>query len=401
MSTNPKACRLLIALAVGTANLMVDQPVATAQTGPAPLAEAKADYQRELAEYDAAQQQYEALAQPYWKSVGDKRQLRNTKRRNGEPIVVDDYVLAQPPVYAGPSRPTDPTPTPGQTPPATRMEIPTVADFLSNALAQFQIVPRRPNSEIEFKTAYASVSAEAGLTRAQIVRVYAFESGGNGKYDVQAGLEYEKPIAHAISTALGYNQLLNTNSVELMAEKGDQFLAALRRKSLSLRGEDRKALDGKIEVLRRMIEFARAVPDDWSQHETLANMPQGLGIHAMNLDVDVGPLLQTQKLLDSVIFARNKGLLRELSASELEMMNLTGDGNGYDLVSMPPDTREQVPTSNFFQRGGYERNPVAIRHNTAASLFAAIDAKMDVESMLPGATELATAYEAAMRRSTR
>jgi hypothetical protein len=55
----------------------------------------------------------------------------------------------------------------------------------------------------------------------------------------------------------------------------------------------------------------------------------------------------------------------------------------------------------LFQPGGYERNPVAIRHNTAASLFAAIDAKMDVESMLPGAIELDTAYEAAMRRSTR
>lgn len=113
------------------------------------------------------------------------------------------------------------------------------------------------------------------------------------------------------STALGYNQLLNTHSVELMAEKGDRFLTALTRKSASLRGEARKALDRKIEVLRRMIEFARSVPDDWSQHETLANMPQGLGIHAMNLDVDVGPLLQTQKLLDSVIFVRNRGLLHD------------------------------------------------------------------------------------------
>jgi hypothetical protein len=397
MSTNPKgrqgvARRLLIALAVGTATLMVDQPVATAQIGPASLAEAKADYQRELAEYDAAQQQYEALAQPYWKSVGDKRQLRNTKRRDGEPIVVDDYVLAQPPVYAGPSRPIDPTPTPGQTPPATRMEIPTVTDFLSNALAQFQIVPRRPNSEIEFKTAYARVSAEAGLTRAQIVRVYAFESGGNGTYDVQAGLEYEKPNAHAISTALGYNQLLNTNSVELMAEKGDKFLAALRTKSASLSGEARIALERKIDVVRGMIEFARSVPDDWSQHENLANMPQGLGIHAMNLDIDVGPLLQTQKLLDSVTFARNRGLPREISASELEMMNLTGDGNGYDLISMPPDMRGQVPTSNFFQRRGYERNPVVIRNNTAATLLAATDAKMDIESMLQGAKDLAAAF---------
>jgi hypothetical protein len=84
----------------------------------------------------------------------------------------------------------------------------------------------------------------------------------------------------------------------------------------------------------------------------------------MVLDIDVGPMLQTHKLLTSVIFARAKGYNRPLSAAELEMMNLTGDGTGLDMVTMPQAMREQVPTSNFFQRGGYERNPVAIRHNT-------------------------------------
>jgi hypothetical protein len=74
------------------------------------------------------------------------------------------------------------------------------------------------------------------------------------------------------------------------------------------------------------------------------------------------------------------------------MMNLTGDGNGFDMISMPLDMREQVPTSNFFQRKGYERNPVAIRNNTAARLIAATDAKMDLESMLQGAKDLAAAF---------
>ena len=32
------------------------------------------------------------------------------------------------------------------------------------------------------------------------------------------------------------------------------------------------------------------------------------------------------------------------------MMNLTGDGTGLDMVTMPQAMREQVPTSNFFQR---------------------------------------------------
>jgi hypothetical protein len=383
-------CRLSIALAVASSIVPAAQPAANAQVTGASLAEAKADYERKLAEYIAAQQQFEQLAQPYWKSIGDKRKLRHVKRRNGEPIVADDYVLAQPPVYAGPQKPVDPAPEPG--PPPARVEIPVVADFLKHALAQYQFVPKRPGSEIEFKTAYAKVAALAGLTREQAVRVYAFESGGNGKYDVQAGLEYERPNAHAISTALGYNQLLNTNSVELMAEHGDKFLALLNAKSASLSGDDRAALATKIDVVRSMIEYARSVPDQWNQHEQIANTPQGLGIHAINLDVDVGPLLQTQKLLDSVAFARKKGLVRGLSASELEMMNLTGDGNGFDMISLPQDLREQVPTSNFFQRKGFERNPVAIRNNTAAKLLAATDAKMDVESMLQGARDLAAAF---------
>ncbi len=115
-----------------------------------------------------------------------------------------------------------------------------------------------------------------------------------------------------------------------------------------------------------MIAFSKTVPDDWSEHEKLAKTPQGLGIHAVNLDIDIGPLIQTQKLLNSVAFARQKKMGAPLSAAELEMMNLTGDGNGFDIVTMPPEMREQVPTSNFFQRGGYERNPVASENNTVS-----------------------------------
>lgn len=78
--------------------------------------------------------------------------------------------------------------------------------------------------------------------------------------------------------------------------------------------------------------------------------------------------------MDSVNFAKRKGYTAPLTAAELEMMNLTGDGNGFDMVSMPQAMRIVVPTSNFFQRNGYERNPVAIRNNTVAKLLAATDA---------------------------
>jgi len=84
-----------------------------------------------------------------------------------------------------------------------------------------------------------------------------------------------------------------------------------------------------------------------------------------------------------------------LTGAELEMMNFTGDGNGIDLVTMPEAMRPQVPTSNFFQRGGYDRNPIARRTGVVSALFAALDARMDRASQLPGAKELAEAFAAA------
>jgi hypothetical protein len=232
------------------------------------------------------------------------------------------------------------------------------------------------------------VASAAGLTREQAVRVYSFETGGNGNYDMQSGLR----SGRAISTAIGYNQLLTTNSVELIAEQGHEFVRALTQRAAQLSGASRAAMERKIAVLKKMVAYARSVPDDWWAHERLADTPQGWAIHAMVLDVDIGPLLQTHKLLTSVVFARAKGFNRPLTAAELEMMNLTGDGTGLDMVTMPLEMREVVPTSNFFQRAGYERNPVAIRHNTVAKLLAITDSRMDSNSNSPGARELAAAF---------
>jgi hypothetical protein len=229
-----------------------------------------------------------------------------------------------------------------------------------------------------------------GLTREQAVRVYSFETGGTGNYDVQSGIEHGG--TRAISTAIGYNQLLTTNSVELVAEQGPGLVSALAAKAAQLSGPARVAMDHKLAVLKRMVAVAKSVPDDWSAHARIADTEQGWAIHAMVLDIDVGPLLQTHKLLTSVIFAREKGYTRPLSAAELEMMNLTGDGTGLDMVTMPQALREMVPTSNFFQRNGYERNPVAIRHNTVAKLLAVTDARMDSNSNLQGARDLAAAF---------
>ena len=353
--------------------------------------QAIAEYRRKLSEYQEARAAFDAEAGAYWSSISDKRRGRNAKRRDHQPIDADDYVLTQPPVYTGPKRPINPSPEPEpERPPRVHKAIPVVADLLQAALEQFQFTPQRPASEMDFKRAYARVASSSGLTREQAVRVYSFETGGTGNYDVQSGIEHGG--TRAISTAIGYNQLLTTNSVELVAEQGPELVKALSAKAEQLFGPARKAMDYKLAVLKRMVAVARSVPDDWSQHEKIADTQQGWAIHAMVLDIDVGPLLQTHKLLTSVIFARAKGYNRPLTAAELEMMNLTGDGTGLDMVTMPQALREQVPTSNFFQRNGYERNPVAIRHNTVAKLLAITDSRMDSNSNNQGARDLASAF---------
>ena len=81
-----------------------------------------------------------------------------------------------------------------------------------------------------------------------------------------------------------------------------------------------------------------------------------------------------------------------MTATELELMNFTGDGNGLDMVMMPAAFRHQVPTANFFQQSGYERNPIARRTGVVARLIADIDAKMDQGSQAPGARELAAGF---------
>jgi len=366
--------------------LIVEHAALHAQSGQQlalDLAAAVAQYRRALDAYNTAHDAYAAAASAYWNAVAQKRQLRNAKRARDEPLAVDDYVLTQPPVYTGPPKPRNPIKP--EVPPRP-VYVPVVADFLAAAQTEFKFLPRLPQSEDEFKRAYAKVALAAGLARDQILRIYGFEATGNGSYDVEAGLEFNKN-ARAITTALGYNQLLATNSVEILAEDGNRFVAQLRERAAQL--PDGRVLESKIDVLRRMIAFARSVPDSWGQHEILANTAKGLGVHALNLDVDVGPLLQTQKLLDSVIFARRKGWAGPLSAAELEMMNLTGDGNGFDMVTMPVSWRDKVPTANFFQASGYADNPVAQRNNVVAKLITATDAQMDQEVKKPGAQELA------------
>ena len=186
MRTDPRyRCRLfLIAAGLVFAPALFVARSTAAQPGqavaPENLAAAMAQYRNALAVYEKAHAGYAAAASDYWHEVAAKRQLRNAKRAHSEALSIDDYVLAQPPIYTGPPKPQNPIQP--QVPPRP-VYVPVVADFLSAAEREFRFNPRMPQSDDEFKRAYARVALAAGLTKDQIVRIYSFEATGNGNYE--------------------------------------------------------------------------------------------------------------------------------------------------------------------------------------------------------------------------
>ena len=88
-----------------------------------------AQYRRALAEYQAARTAYAAMADAYWNSIVQQRRQRNAKRANHEQLSIDDYVLTQPPVYAGPPKPRDPSK------PAEQV-VPVVSDLFLSCLTR-------------------------------------------------------------------------------------------------------------------------------------------------------------------------------------------------------------------------------------------------------------------------
>ena len=341
-------------------------------------------------DYEAWRNAYNAYnkqATAYWDQISAKRKLRNEKRARGQTIALTDYVLSQPPLYSGPAKPST-----GKTTGPSR-SIPGVDDFIAASKRVYGFQPERPSNESEFMRSYVNAAQEIGLNREQLVSIYAFETGGDGTHDLQSGMIKGKANARPISTAIGYNQLVATASVSLMWEYGNDIAKELRQKAQQASVTERTKLLEKANVVERMTAKAKTVPHNWGAQSELAKTDAGLGMHAMTMDKDVGPLLQIHKLRTSLTFLRRKGVSRPLSGAELEMLNLTGDGNGYDMVTMPSQYRAKVPTANFFLRPGYERNPVAIRNNTVAALLEATESKMEANMQKDGAQMLNRIYQ--------
>jgi hypothetical protein len=270
-----------------------------------------------------------------------------------------------------------------------------VSDFLRHARRIYGFVPK-VIPEAEFMRRYAREALALGLTKDQVVRVYALETGGRGTADMQAGIDPETKKGRPISSALGYAQLLGANSVDELVKHGPAFIHRLTSLAARTGGRRRAELLAKAKVVRRMLSAARSVPNRWSAHVAFSRTPRGLGIHALNLDGDIGPWLQTVKLRGIRDYAEKAGRPR-LSGAEIELMNLAGPQTGLDM--MDPVGRT-MPTANFFAEAAYKRNPI-VQGRTGAELLAALDDRMNHNLRKAGSIAFAKAFDGMHLRRVR
>ncbi|HEY8247729.1 MAG TPA: hypothetical protein VIG38_10675 [Hyphomicrobium sp.] len=391
--------RSLLATALVLAAVSAWAGGAAAASVPEFLASLSPAQAEEFAAWRNAKMRYDRQLDAYWAEVEKKRAGRRAKRGKTKFFDTDDYVWSYPPTYQGPrlsadldrqwtrflaaqERPEEPA--------QEKKELPGLADFLAAARKHYGFEPMRI-PEREFKRRYAEEAIALGLTKEQVVRVYALETGGDGTADMQAGIHPITKKGKPISSALGYAQLLHANTIGELVKHGDQFVKRLQRLKAGA-GDPARAdeLHRKIAALQAMIRSARSVPDDWYRHVAFAQNSKGYGIHAINLDGDIGPWLQSLKLRGLKDTAARKGVTN-LSGEEIEIMNLSGPATGLEMMQPVGLT---APTPNFFARKAYYVNKMVIG-KTSAELLAEFTRRMDASSRKAGAVEFAAAFDEA------
>lgn len=361
--------------------------------------------QNEFITWRTAKSQHDRMLDAYWQQVEKKREARRAKRGTTKFFDANDYVWTFPPTYKGPRLSAEldqkwarflAAQEPHPEAPKPPKPIPGLVDFLAAAKANYGFEPVRI-TEREFKRRYAEEAISLGLSKEQVVRVYALETGGDGTADMQAGINPVTKKGKPISSALGYAQLLHANTIGEFVKHGDTFIKRLQRLQANAPNRARaEELQRKIASLQAMLRTAKSVPNNWFRHVAFAQTPKGYGMHAINLDGDVGPWLQSLKLRGLKDFAARKSVTN-LSGEEIELMNLSGPGTGLEMMQ---PTGLTAPTPNFFTRRAYYVNKMVI-DKTSAELLAEFTRRMDSGSRKPGAVEFAEAFEEAsgMRQS--
>jgi hypothetical protein len=354
-------------------------------------------------EWKAARRDYEQQIDAYWEQVDGKRQARKAKRAAKVPFETADFVMSFPPVYKGPKLGAELakkyekfTDDQEKSQPAPPKQFATVDEYLAAAKSVYNFTPERL-TEKEFKRRYAEEALALGLTKDQVVRVYALETGGIGTYDMQSGIHPIKKTGRPISSAIGYAQLLDANSVDELSQHGAAFIERFSEKlrNPGLTAQRRASLKVKLAALKHMVANVKRVPKTWEADQAYAKTAEGMGIHAINLDGDIGPMLQAVKLLGLKETAEKFGR-PNLAGAEMEAMNLAGPVTGLEMMQ---PVGQKAPTTNFFARRAYYVNKMVVGL-TGEQLLAELGRRMDSDISSPGSKEFADAFDSVLKGRT-
>ncbi len=324
----------------------------------------------------------------YWSTV-------ESQKKYGRPV------LEFPPIYEGPVKPAGME----AVKPSNTAKLPSVDEMLMQSKALNRLATgdeSQPDftvkqiTEEEFKSNYAretlKVGASLGLTSAQtekiVLNIYAFEGGGKATHDMLSGvpMELTKPEAdghteladkrrqlHPLSSAIGYNQIIM--STNLTFADGEGKIVADRLRELAKDSPRKEELETKAALYENLqtklhgelMEVVKAHPESKDKYLDKDGKPRyqlyvdfaksakptGLGIsgrqfatalHALNLDGDIGPIVQSRQ------FAQVVGhTLKEETRLKLEQkaQAINERADRFDLL---PDNQKQKAIEEVFTR---------------------------------------------------
>lgn len=231
---------------------------------------------------------------------------------------------------------------PSEPPPSIRAMLTQSLDLRraaqNNSEAPDFIVER--TSEAQFKERYVDealrVGRQAGFstatTKDMVRRIYAFEAGGWGTNDTLSGMREPMMTAELTdqrerftpaSSAIGYNQVIRPTTLYLMHESGQAISKRLQEMADQTTDPERKrVLEDKSQIVSSLATtvdrvsaelpnarkhydnngkpswnlFAQLAKTDTPVVLNMTGRQLGNAIHALNMDKDVGPLIQTENL---------------------------------------------------------------------------------------------------------
>ncbi len=334
---------------------------------------------------------YKRSSDQYWQRVDEAKHTH--------------HLLAEfPPVFVRPEAPTA-SPPPDIDLENAQGTLPTLHDMktASKQLSRLAFGDNKqpffdlgPVDETEFKRRYTEEAVRLGQqngfdkkeVQTIVQGIYSFEDGGWGTHDTLSGMPSalvaddapgQTKIAdlrdnyHPKSTGVGYNQLLRATTMLNLDTHGDDIVASLKfdalndpkRHDLLLAKADlvqhlKAAMDKELRSLGHRLGGKHAsdyLTADGNATDLLyhtfagskANTSLGLpasemsnAIHALNLDEDIGPIMQAQELSGLLSFAHDHNFAQLLAQ---EVTKTTARAAAYDAL---PDDKKAKAIGELF-----------------------------------------------------